>query len=334
MKIKIKELEQLVEKVLLTEYSTVESSLIKDVVLFGELSGKPSHGLLRLLRENYGVFVSGTRGTPEYLHKTTVSSVIDGKNNPGMLIGQLAANEVIRLAKTHGVGIVGTKGSINSTGSLTYYAQKIAQEDLIAMVFTQCSPIIAPFNMKKALFGTNPIAFGIPSASQPLIFDMSTSAITFGAMAKAKADGKRIPTNTALDKDGTMTTDPSEALEGATLPFDNSYKGSGISMMVEILGSLWPGASFAGMYAEEGWGNVYMAFSPTLLSDTNLFKEKVTKLLKTLEKGETRDGEPVRIPGERSRNQLEETIRKGEVEVEENVLNELKKYLEQSKTVI
>jgi LDH2 family malate/lactate/ureidoglycolate dehydrogenase len=44
MKIKISELEEFVTKILLTEYSPQEAAMIKDVVLFGELSGKPSHG--------------------------------------------------------------------------------------------------------------------------------------------------------------------------------------------------------------------------------------------------------------------------------------------------
>ena len=59
MKIKIKNLEKLILEVLVTEYSPHESELIKDVVLFGELSGRPTHGIIRLLKENYGVFVDG-----------------------------------------------------------------------------------------------------------------------------------------------------------------------------------------------------------------------------------------------------------------------------------
>ena len=157
MKIKIKNLEKLILEVLVTEYSPHESELIKDVVLFGELSGRPTHGIIRLLKENYGVFVDGRRGEPEYIHKTKVSTLIDGHDNPGMLIAPLAMQEVIRLAKANDIGIVGTKGSFNSTGSLTYYLEKIAKENLISIIFTQSLPVIAPFNVKKALFGTNPI---------------------------------------------------------------------------------------------------------------------------------------------------------------------------------
>src|SRR5947209_7413826 len=139
MKIKISDLENLVTKVLLTEYSEEEANLIKDVVLFGELSGRPSHGILRLLEESYGVFTNSIQGNPEYIRKTKVSTLIDGKGNVGMLVGSLAMEEVIKLGKKNGIGIVGTKGSINTTGSLSYYCEKIAKENLIAIIFTHCT---------------------------------------------------------------------------------------------------------------------------------------------------------------------------------------------------
>jgi LDH2 family malate/lactate/ureidoglycolate dehydrogenase len=43
-----------------------------------------------LIKENYGVFVPGKRGEPEYIRKTKVSTLINGHNNPGMLIASLA----------------------------------------------------------------------------------------------------------------------------------------------------------------------------------------------------------------------------------------------------
>src|SRR5882672_1398216 len=222
MKIKISELDNLVLKVLLTKYTPKKANLIKEVLMFGELSGKPSHGLLRLLPKSYGTFTDTITGEPEFIKKTKVSTEIDGQGNVGMLIGSLAMQEVITLAKEHGIGIVGTRNSVNSTGSLSYYCEKIANENLIGIIFTKSVPVIAPFASKKALFGTNPIGFGIPSTPHPFIFDMSTSAITFGSIMNHKLKGKLLPKDVAIDNEGNMTTDPEKAIEGATLAFDNS----------------------------------------------------------------------------------------------------------------
>jgi L-2-hydroxycarboxylate dehydrogenase (NAD+) len=324
MRIKILELERLVLDKLALFYSEEEARLITDVVLFGELSGKPSHGISRLLKENYGAFVEGTRGVPQLVHKTKVSTVIDGEGNPGMLVGSLAMQEVIRLAKVSGLGIVGTKRSINSTGSLSYYCEKIAKENFIAIIFTHCEPMLAPFHSKKALFGTNPLAFGIPNEPEPLIFDMSTAAMTFGSIAKYKSTQRDLPEHVAIDKAGNPTINPDEALKGAILAFDNSYKGSGLSMMVEILAGLWTGASFAGNEADEQWGNLYMAFSPELLSDIDQFKQRVSKLLQTVKTTPTREGIPMRIPGEHSFQLRDKHLAQGEIEVDEEVLQRIR----------
>jgi ureidoglycolate dehydrogenase (NAD+) len=289
------------------------------------LAGKPSHGIMRLLRENYGVFVEGKREEPEYIHKTKVSTLIDGKGNPGMLVGPLAMNEAVRIAKDHDIAVVGTKGSINTTGSLSYYCEKIAKENLIGIVMSQSSPMIAPFNSIKALFGTNPIAFGIPSSPQPFIFDMSTAAITFGEIARHRAESSDLPPNVAIDKNGTLTKDPKQVFGGAILPIGNSFKGSGLAMMIEILSALWTGASYGGLEKEQKWGNLYMAFSTQLLSDLELFKSRMFQLISTMKEVATRDDKPLRLPGEHTLKVRDQNIKEGVVEINVDILAKIKK---------
>lgn len=49
MKIKIKELRELVMRVMSKKYDEEYSSRMADLVMFGEMSGRVSHGLVRLL---------------------------------------------------------------------------------------------------------------------------------------------------------------------------------------------------------------------------------------------------------------------------------------------
>jgi len=328
MKIKISELEKKVETILQSEYSPEEANIIKEVVMFGELSGRPTHGLIRLMKENYGAFTGKISEKPQYIRKTKVSTLIHGHNNVGMLVASLATQEVIKLAKETSIGIVGTKGSVNSTGSLSYYLNKIANESLIGIIFTQSPPVIAPFNVKKALFGSNPIGFTIPSHPYPIIFDMSTSAITYGSIMKARMENKNLPENVALDKNGNITVDPSEAVEGATLPFDNSYKGSGLAMIVELLSAVWTGGGYEGLHEENGCGNLFIALSPNLLSEIETLKQNAQEFIEMLRNAPTRDGVTVRIPGENTLKTYENNLSRGEIEVSDEIY---KKLLEQAK---
>lgn len=323
MLIKITELKDLIKKVILTEYPENQAIIMTDIILFGELTGRKSHGLLRLLKNNYGIFDNVIEGKPEYVYKTKVSTVIDAKGNPGMFISPLAMKEVIRLAKENGIGIVGIKGYSSTTGAISYYCEKIAKENLICMIFPRAIPIISPFNAKKALFGTNPIAFGFPSEPHPIIFDMSTSAIAWGTVLKHKLEHTPLPEDVAIDETGNFTVDAQKAV--ATRAFEASYKGSGLAMIVEIFGGLLTGAGYEGLHKENGDGSLFLAFSPELLQNINEFKQNAKEFIETLRNVPTKDGKKIRIPGENTLTTRDKNIKKGEVEVNEEIIKKLKK---------
>ena len=327
MIIKIEELKKLLKQALLKKFSEKDAELIAEAIMFGELSGKTSHGILRLFNGEYGILNQNYEDEPEIIKKTKVSTLINGNGNPGMLLGGLATEEVILLAKESGMGIVGTKGSFSSSGCLSFYLEKIAKENFIAIIMSQAASSIAPFGSIEPLFGTNPISFGIPANPNPLIFDMSTAAITFGAVLEAKALGQKLHENTAIDIKGEMTTDPDEAIEGSLLPFDKSYKGSGLAMMVEILAGILPSASFANQNDSDGWGNLFIAISPNLLSDVDDFKQKVEKLLSIVRNSKTKNNSKIRIPGEATIIQKELSLERGTVDVNEELIEKVKKFI-------
>lgn len=328
MKIKVSHLEDLVTKAILKKYDPEDAKRISDVVLFGELSGKTSHGLIRLLIGDSSVFAQNPTGKPRIIKKTKFSSLIEGNKNPAMLIASLAMSEVINLAKENGIGMVGTKGIHSTSGCLSYYLEKIGRENLIGIIMARSPNDAVPFNSLEKLFGTNPVGFVFPTNISPFIFDMATSAISYGAIIKAKTNGQKLPENVAIDKEGNATTDPSEALEGGILPFDRSYKGSGLGMVVEILAGVLTGAGFTDINNKNGWGNLFLAFSPKILSDEADFKKNIHKLVERVRNSKTRDGKKVRIPGEKTLETRDQALRKGEVEVDDELIAKVKNFIE------
>ena len=66
-------------------------------------------------------------------------------------------------------------------GMSGYYAEQAVKKNMIALVFTNAPPAIAPHGAIKSLFGTNPICFGSPTGSNvPFILDTSVSMINRG----------------------------------------------------------------------------------------------------------------------------------------------------------
>ena len=126
--------------------------------------------------------------------------------------------------------------------SLGYFTEMIAQEGLIAVGFTNASPIVAPPGGKTRVIGTTPIAFSVPDGAGGLALhmDQSTSAVALGKITMAKAAGAPIPLGWAVDAEGNPTTDPEAALSGA-LVSSGGYKGWGFGLMAEIFAAALTG---------------------------------------------------------------------------------------------
>lgn len=188
MRLKVNELERTIKKALATKYDKEDVDLMTPVIMFGELSGKKSHGIVRI---QSSILNREPEGKPTFNRKSTNSILINSKSNPGMLAGANACNEIVKLVKEKEIGIVGTHGSQGSSGCLSYYVEKIANEGLVALIFARPAGDVAPYGGLERIFGTNPIAFGIPMKEKPLIFDMATSAISYGAVIVAKNKNKK-----------------------------------------------------------------------------------------------------------------------------------------------
>lgn len=197
MNIRIADLKAIIIKILTsTYYSKQNAQLITEVLLYAELTGKNTQGILKLLGTEPIQMVK-PKFSPKIIKETKISALIDGGGNPGTLVSQEAIDIAIKKADTYGVGIVGTKNTYSSTGAIGYYALKAAMKDLIGIVMAGSEASVAPYGSIDPIFGTNPMAFGFPTTKEPIIFDMATAAITWYGLVRAKTLGEKIPSGVA-----------------------------------------------------------------------------------------------------------------------------------------
>jgi len=321
MQIQINELKTKIISLLEKSFPHDEAEMITDYLLWAEMTGNKTQGLLKMTGTEP---LQNIKPTSEIktLRDKKLSRLIDAGANPAPYVSQIATDAVIQKAKEHGFGIVGVNNIHSSNGAQGYYAERIADENLIGIVLARSSAAAAAFGGKEPIFGTNPIAFSFPTNNEPLVFDMATTAMTWYGLVLAKAKGEQIPTNMAIDKNGNPTTDPVEAMNGALLSFDRSYKGSGLAMVVETLGGPLVGASYGQI--EGDWGSLFIAIDPDLLIDIDIFKSNTSDLIHKIKTAQPlhHDG-VIRIPGESSSQSLETCKATGVVDVEESILKEL-----------
>ena len=293
-------------------------------LLWAEMSGNSTQGIIKMTGTEP---LQNIKPTSEIKieRDRKLSQLIDGGANPAPVVSGLATSGVIKKAKEHGFGIVGVRNTFSSNGAQAYYAEKIAKENLIGIVCSRSPAATTGFGSIDPLFGTNPIGFGFPTNEEPFVFDMATSAMTFYGLVLAKSRGESIPENMAIDSKGSPTTDPEAAMDGALLSFDRSYKGAGLSMVVEMLaGPLVNSAWIDNKTFTEEWGSLFMAIDPDLLVDVDEFKKNASDLIKKVRQSRKAAGvAEIRLPGDYTRFKRAEATASGFIEVEESLLKEL-----------
>ncbi|MFA6270715.1 MAG: Ldh family oxidoreductase [Candidatus Paceibacterota bacterium] len=321
MKIKISDLETLTEKALLKQgYGDSESEIIKKVLLYAQLRGN-NQGVVKLIGK--GIPKREAVGTPKIVKETPVSALIDGNNAHAIIVMDQVTDLAIKKAKQSGIGIVGNFNTAESTGAIGYYAKKIADEGFIGIAFASAPfQTTAPHGSTEAKFCTNPMAYGIPTETDPIILDMSTSAIAYYGLIEAKTAGREVLEGLGYDKNGNPTTNPAEIMSGAIKAF-GGHKGYGLALIVQILaGALVQADSFDN--DSDNAGNLVLAIDPEILTTKEKFTKEVSSIITMIKSSRKASGvEEIFIPGEKGNNFYKKVLTSGEIEVEDNLLTAL-----------
>jgi len=159
------------------------------------------------------------------------------------------------------------------------------------------------------VFGTNPIAFGIPRKKEPFIFDMSTSAVTHGDVVLAARLNNALPEGVAVDAAGLPTNDPNEALKGGILPF-GGHKGHGLAFTIQAL-CLLAGPNLYGRNIHD-FAFLFLVFDPALLMPREEFERDLDNLISEVsEIPAAKPGERIRLPSQRAFAERERRRREG-----------------------
>ncbi|NBT14350.1 MAG: lactate dehydrogenase [Planctomycetia bacterium] len=170
------------------------------------------------------------------------AEIWDGNKKLGQAVAWEAIDTCMKLADTYGTGTV----SIDNAFHYLWgggYVMEAAKRGYIA--YTNCTASLAevvPFKGKFPTLGTNPHSWGFPTTAAvgyPIVIDWATSVIAMGRVQQLKREGKPLPSNAAVDKDGSPTTDPDKAV--SLIPFGD-HKGYGLSLINEIVAAFIGGS--------------------------------------------------------------------------------------------
>jgi LDH2 family malate/lactate/ureidoglycolate dehydrogenase len=251
-----------------------------EVLAWSDLHGVDSHGISMIPRYDELRRKGRVRmdARPRIVSQTSVSAVVDGGGGLGHVPAHFAMSTVIAKAKTVGMAAAVVRGSAHF-GAAGFYTLMAANAGLVGMACTSASSIqVAPTFGKQARLGTDPWSFAVPSADGVLfLLDMATTTVAAGRIRNKANEKLPTPDGWLLDREGRPSNDPLVAKEkggfltslGGT-PENSSYKGYGLTVMVNILASCLAGATLitdpehtkktAGMDI----GHFFMAIDPAI----------------------------------------------------------------------
>jgi len=242
-------------------------------------------------------------------------------------------DELEKRAKANGIAMFGINNS-HGFHILNLWTEALAKRDLISIVIFNGGPNgVIPFGGTKGIFGTNPIAYSIPTENKPVIVDMATSEIPFFEISNAKKKGLPLRANAAVDSNGEITTDVNKAIDdnwvSNLLPMGGGYKGYALVFLIEVLtGSLVRSFLSNEMhddYINEEHGGLIIAIDVASFTDVNKFKKSVSEMCRvTREQKPAKGVDRITVPGDRSHEKEGALRKQNEVELEDSNYETLK----------
>ena len=237
MRIPFEQLEAEFKRVLLQlSFEPSKADLCARIFAENSRDGIETHGLNR-----FPVFVKFVKeglinpaAEPKLVSALGAIERWDGNLAPGMYNATLCMDRAISLADTNGIGCVAIKNTNHWMRGGTYGWQA-ANAGYIGICFTNTIANIPPWGGTEPKLGNNPMVIAVPRKGGHIVLDMAVSQYSYGKINQYAGDKKQLPLPGGYDMAGNLTTDPDAILESQRALPVGFWKGSGLSMLLDVL---------------------------------------------------------------------------------------------------
>ncbi len=285
-------------------FAAHRANLIAQVLTDNSRDGIASHGYNRVL------FLADSvqRGTvnvnaePQPVAQFGAWEQWDGQLGPGIINALTCTDRAIELARQHSIGCVALRNT-NHWLRPGYYGWRAAEAGFAFLCWTNTIPNMPPWGGAEPRIGNNPIVLAVPRDSGPVVLDIALSQFAFGQLELYRLRNQRLPVPGGYDAQGQLTTDAAAIIEsGRPLPI-GYWKGSGLSLMLDLLATLMSGGKSSYQLGQQtheyGVSQMFLAVDISRAAPQTMINQIVTETLDSLKTAILADGsEAIRYPGE------------------------------------
>lgn len=227
----------------------------------------------------------------------------DGNLGPGITNALTCTERAMEIAKENGIGCVALANTNHWMRGGTY-GWHAAKRGFVFIGWTNTIGNLPPWGAVESKVGNNPLVFAVPYQSEGIVLDAAMSQFSFGAMELAQMKGEQLSVPGGFNTNGELTTDPTEIIASQRpLPI-GFWKGSGLSLLLDILASVLSGGravnEISKSKTEYAVSQVFIAIDISKLSNHSLIQQTIHNIITDLHQAEkVNESKQILYPGER-----------------------------------
>lgn len=305
-----------------------------EVLLEADLMGHTTHGLHQLpgLLKNLTSGAIRGAGDPEVISDSGAAVMWDGLSLPGTWLLSSAIAQACDRAASMPIVTYVIRHAAN-IASLGAYLRQATDRGFVIWVMNADPAMrtVAPAGGIDAQLAPDPLAFGYPTEGDPILIDISTSAVANGWVRRWASEGRKLPAPWLQDAEGKLSDDPQTLFgtpPGSMLPLggiDLGHKGFALALIVEILTAGLAGTGRSNG-AKGGTPVFLQIINPDAFSGRAFLKREGSWLAEACRQSRPRaDQSAVRMPGDKA-NELRRKQLESGVVLHPTIMPELEKW--------
>ncbi len=262
----------------------------------------------------------------ELINSLGVIEQWDAKQSIGNVTAERMMNQALDIATKSGLGVVAVKNA-NHWMRGGAYGYQAAEQGFIGICFTNTVAVMPPWGGKDSRIGTNPLIIAIPGNPITMV-DMSMSMFSYGQLEMHRLAERPLAVDGGFDDNGNPTKDPATLEKNRRILPMGYWKGSGLSIVLDMLATLLSGGLSVAEITEEQSdetcvSQVFMAIDVDQLISRGERDEKlqrITDFVTAAQQDES--GAAIRLPGQNYAKTIEHSMTLG-IEVDSSVWQRL-----------
>ncbi len=276
-----------------------------EIFAMNSRDGVNSHGLNRFPRFIKDIVEGHIKPdeVPTLTNKTGSIEQWNGNLGPGPLNATFATDRAIDLSKENGMGMVALANTNHWMRGGTYGWQA-AKKGFVLVCWTNTCQNMPAWGASDPRLGNNPLVIAVPYHNEAIVLDFAMSLYSYGKLDSVRKEGERLPYPGGFNSNGELTTDPDEILKTWRVLPAGYWKGSGLSLMLDILATIFSGGlsshQIQSCNSEYSVSQIFIAINIKSLPNFPGIDSAIQKIIDDLHKSSPVDATAtIRYPGEK-----------------------------------